>query len=67
MINPIATVPRMALGISVAGLKLSSAMCVAASKHEKLQLGLIKPTMNAMAEEDQPVPLLNSTKTKCGL
>ena len=62
--NPITTVAKIALGISVSGVKLSSAMWVAASKHENAQLGLINPTINAIAAEDHPVPLLNSTKQK---
>ena len=62
--KPMVTVPKIAMGISVAGVLVSSAKWVAESKQEKLQLGLIKPTINAIPAVDQPVAFSNLTNTK---
>lgn len=45
--KPIATVPMIAVGITVPGLATSSAMCVAQSRQAKAQLVFMSPTIKA--------------------
>ena len=62
--KPMVTVPKMAMGMTLSACFTSSAKCEAESRHEKLQLGLIKPTRKAMPVLLQPVLLWKSTNTK---
>jgi hypothetical protein len=61
-----ATVPRIAIGIMREGLATSSARCVAQSRHAKAQFVFMRPTMNAIEGEDQPVLFVKVAKTKEG-
>lgn len=61
--NPIATVPIIAKGILRSGCGTSSAKCVAESRHANDQLGLIRPTMKAIAFDSQPVLLTKLANT----
>lgn len=58
-----ATVPMIAMGITLSGFSTSNAIWVAQSRHENDQAGLIKPTIKAIPPFFQPVSLLNVAKT----
>lgn len=53
--KPMAIVPMIAMGIMRSGRWISSARWVAQSRHAKAQFVFMRPTMNAMGLEDQPV------------
>lgn len=46
--KPMATVPMIAIGITLSGWATSSAMCVAQSRQAKAQLVFTSPTMKAL-------------------
>ena len=64
VVKPIATVDKTALGISLSGCEVSSLKWVTLSRQANDQAGLINPTINAIPFDGQPVPFVNSTKTK---
>ena len=64
--KPIATVPRIAMGIMREGSATSSARCVAQSRQAKAQLVLIRPTMKAIPFKDQPVLFVKVANMKGG-
>src|SRR5690606_27608300 len=58
-----AMVPMMVIGMTRSGRGTSSARWVAESRQEKAQLGLMRPTMKAIAPDSQPVSLVNVANT----